>query len=142
MNLGFEHALILFIGVIITLLGCMIREKFFLAKKFKKAKNASIPSTPGNGNLTKIRALHTQLNSKELALLKANAKFEVLFHSAPIMIGSFDANGIPDLWNKECENIFGYTSEEIIGNPNALSLFYGKDADLVYDTIKKAEDSQ
>ncbi len=50
--------------------------------------------------------------------------FRKVVENMPIMFDAVDENGVVLFWNKECERITGYTSEEIVGNPNALELFY------------------
>jgi diguanylate cyclase (GGDEF)-like protein/PAS domain S-box-containing protein len=50
--------------------------------------------------------------------------FRKVVENMPIMFDAVDENGVVLFWNKECERITGYTSEEIVGNSNALELFY------------------
>lgn len=50
--------------------------------------------------------------------------FRKVVENMPIMFDAVEENGVVLFWNKECERITGYTSEEIVGNPNALELFY------------------
>ena len=40
------------------------------------------------------------------------------------MLDAFDADGNIIVWNRECEQVTGYSAEEIIGNPKALELLY------------------
>ncbi|WP_300670955.1 sensor domain-containing diguanylate cyclase [Desulfoluna sp.] len=50
--------------------------------------------------------------------------FKKVVENMPVMFDAVDENGVVLFWNKECERITGYTSAEIVGNPNALELFY------------------
>lgn len=50
--------------------------------------------------------------------------FKKVVQNMPVMFDAVDENGIVLFWNKECERVTGYTSDEIVGNPNALELFY------------------
>jgi PAS domain S-box-containing protein len=42
----------------------------------------------------------------------------------PVMLNAFDAQGLLVVWNRECERVTGYAADEVIGNPQAMSLFY------------------
>jgi len=50
--------------------------------------------------------------------------FRKVVENMPVMFDAVDENGVVLFWNKECERVTGYTSDEIVGNPNALELFY------------------
>jgi len=71
--------------------------------------------------------LKEEIRKKELtkeALRKSEEKFRTLFDIAPVLLNSFDSNGRINLWNKECEKVFGYTLEELQNTENLLALFY------------------
>ncbi|MBX2873793.1 MAG: PAS domain-containing protein, partial [Saprospiraceae bacterium] len=40
------------------------------------------------------------------------------------MLDAFDENGQILVWNRRCEEVTGYSAEEIIGNPKAFELLY------------------
>jgi len=90
---------------------------------------------PGNGNLTRIRILNTELTNKEAALLHITSRFSAVIDYAPILIGSFDKNGVIDLWNNECVKVLKYEKDEIVGNPNAMHEFYPNKK--VYNSVQK-----
>lgn len=50
--------------------------------------------------------------------------FREVVENMPIMFDAVDKNGVVLFWNKECERVTGYSSEEIVGKPNSLELFY------------------
>ncbi|CAG37444.1 sensor domain-containing diguanylate cyclase [Desulfotalea psychrophila] len=50
--------------------------------------------------------------------------FQKIVEDMPIMFDAVDENGVVLFWNRECEKVTGYSSEEIVGNPHALELFY------------------
>jgi len=49
-------------------------------------------------------------------------KFDTIINYMPVMLDAFDENGVTLFWNKECERVTGYTSEELVGNSNALEI--------------------
>ena len=50
--------------------------------------------------------------------------FRKVVENMPIMLDAVDEKGVVLFWNKECERVTGYSSEEIVGNPKTLELFY------------------
>lgn len=60
----------------------------------------------------------------EKALRESNIRFQNVLQNLPIMIDAIDENSNFVFWNAECERITGYTSDEIINNPNAIALLY------------------
>ena len=55
--------------------------------------------------------------------LKMNEeRFRSIVEDMPVLVDAMDENGIPVFWNKECERVTGYYSEEIVGNPAAAEM--------------------
>lgn len=66
-------------------------------------------------------------------------QLEQLLHEMPVLLDAFDARGHFVFWNRECERVTGYTSREILNNPDALPLLY---PDPVYlaDQLARCQD--
>ena len=60
----------------------------------------------------------------QLECHELSCRFELVVDAMPVMLDAFDENGIIVNWNRECERVTGYSSEEIVGNPKALELLY------------------
>ncbi len=65
----------------------------------------------------------------EQKVLDSETRFRMIYKNAPIMIDSFDAEGNCVLWNDRCEQMLGYSFEEIQSMPDVLSALY-PDKDL------------
>jgi len=52
------------------------------------------------------------------------AQYQVLFHDAPVLINAFGPDGKCTLWNKACQQRFGWTLEEINRHDEPIALFY------------------
>lgn len=90
--------------------------------------------------LVRIGELNDHLAEKEQSLLKADAKFRALFEHAPVLINSFNVDRKPDLWNKECERVLGYTKKELEKVDDVMKLFYDSDdVPFVWKDIKQAK---
>ena len=60
----------------------------------------------------------------QLECHELSCRFEMVVDSMPVMLDAFDENGTIVSWNKECERVTGYSSKEIVGNPEALEMLY------------------
>jgi len=54
----------------------------------------------------------------------ASEAFLRVVQSMPVLFDAFDEQGRIVFWNRECERVTGYSSDEIVGNPDALALLY------------------
>ncbi|MBF0368645.1 MAG: PAS domain S-box protein [Magnetococcales bacterium] len=77
----------------------------------------------------------------EAALVESEERLRTVLENMPIMLDAFDDDGRIIVWNNACEQLTGYDSQEVIGNPNMLEKFY-PDPDYrtrVIDSIRKKE---
>jgi PAS domain S-box-containing protein len=65
----------------------------------------------------------------EGAVRESEARLRAIIEHMPVMIDAFDSGANIVAWNRECERVTGYSTAEIIGNPEALQLLYPSDAD-------------
>ncbi len=56
----------------------------------------------------------------ESALRENEARLRHIVQSMPVMLNAFDENYMLIAWNSECENILGYSADEIVGNPEGV----------------------
>ncbi len=68
-------------------------------------------------DIAERKRIEKQLKESEERLLQ-------VIRNLPIMIVAFDKNFNFVLWNRECERVTGYCTEEIVGNPKARELLY------------------
>ncbi len=60
----------------------------------------------------------------QLECHELSCRFEKVVGEMPVMMDALDENGAIISWNKECERVTGYSTEEIVGNPKALEILY------------------
>lgn len=66
----------------------------------------------------------TQELQNKRQLETSELKMRMAVQNVPVMLDAFDEQGNIVVWNKECEQVTGYSAEEIIGNPNAIEILY------------------
>jgi two-component system cell cycle sensor histidine kinase/response regulator CckA len=59
----------------------------------------------------------TKYKRVENALRDINEKFQAIVHSSPMAIIALDLAGNVTMWNREAEEIYGWTEEEVLGKP-------------------------
>lgn len=91
-------------------------------------------------NILNVFALRTGMELERLrletALREREERLQQVVENMPVLMDAFDENGLITVWNKECERVTGYTAEEVIGNPHAMSMLY---PDPEYLSQKMAE---
>ncbi len=92
-------------------------------------------------NLTELRRLSNSTNKllknhlKSLDDLKlSEQKFRIVVENAPVFICGFNPDGLVKLWNKQCEEHFNYSAENILNKPLPLEELYHPDS---IDAIKE-----
>ncbi|MFW5829892.1 MAG: PAS domain S-box protein, partial [Planctomycetota bacterium] len=58
------------------------------------------------------------------ALQRSEERFRLLAEHMPVMIDAIDASGRISFWNRTCEQVTGYSRDEIRSHPDPLSLLY------------------
>ena len=72
----------------------------------------------------KLYIAKEKAEKNEKVLRKSENRFSLVAQNMPIMMDAFDEKGNIIFWNKECENVTGFSSEEVINNPDVLLMLY------------------
>jgi PAS domain S-box-containing protein len=62
----------------------------------------------------------TEQVERERALETTNQRLESLFEATPLTVMEIDREGTVTRWNDEAENMFGWSREEVLGEPNPI----------------------
>ena len=63
----------------------------------------------------------TEAQSTWNRLRHSEQKFRMVAEKLPVLLFAYDSNHVPVFWNSECERVTGYSTDEIVGNPHAVS---------------------
>ena len=74
--------------------------------------------------MAELEASGSELKRTKAALQASEDRFRQIVNDMPVMVDAFDDNFITCFWNHECERVTGYSADEIIGNPDAVTLLY------------------
>src|SRR5262249_51071204 len=88
------------------------------------------------GDQSRVRSTNSTMNGFEQSRYHS-----AIIESSGDAIYSRDVNGVIQDWNKAAEEIFGYTAEEIIGQPATLIIppdYLGEELDI-FDRICRGE---
>ncbi|MDM8515416.1 two-component regulator propeller domain-containing protein [Desulfobacterales bacterium HSG16] len=85
--------------------------------------------------------LEIQVAERTLELQESEERFRTIFENVPVMIDSIDDTGQCMLWNRQCEEILGYSEQEIKNCDDPFSLFFPDSAsrDQVLFDIAKSD---
>ncbi len=79
------------------------------------------------GQIVEIQAVGRDITRQRLmeeAVREREASLRRIVENLPVMVDALDENGVTVMWNRECERVTGYSAEEIVGNPDGMSLLY------------------
>lgn len=66
----------------------------------------------------------TARRQAECDLHASEQRLRTIIQYMPVMMDAFDDQQLIAAWNRECERVTGYLAEEVIGNPDALTMMY------------------
>ena len=91
--------------------------------------------------VAELESLTAELQEAETVLRYSEERFRTICEHAPVMIDSFDESGHCTLWNRQCEQILGWTRAEIVELEDPMSVFYPDpdEHDRVLDAIQHAD---
>lgn len=52
------------------------------------------------------------------------SELRLVLAGLPVLVSAVDRDGLFAFWNRECERVTGYTSQEVVGNANVFDLLY------------------
>jgi len=94
------------------------------------------------------RALHGREMEKahkkaENAIKQSEERLRMVVENMPVMLDAFDEKGNIIVWNSECEEVTGFSSDEIIGNLGASGLLYPDEKmnKYIHSMLKKYENN-
>jgi two-component system, sporulation sensor kinase E len=79
------------------------------------------------GRIVEIQAVGRNVTRQRLmeeVMREQGVNLRQIVENLPVMVDALDENGVVVMWNRECERVTGYTAEEMVGNPNGMSLLY------------------
>ncbi len=82
-------------------------------------------ASSGVGAITwsRIRRLRAERAAAQ-AVQESEERLRQVVQNMPVMMDAFDAEGRLLVWNRECEQVTGYSAEEMLGDPHALARLY------------------
>ncbi|MGB3693782.1 MAG: PAS domain S-box protein [Spirulinaceae cyanobacterium] len=84
-------------------------------------------SLDNSGQLESVLSLIldvTERQKGEIALKQQEQKLRSVIENMPVMMDAIDEEGNFIVWNKECERVTGFSAQEIVNQPDALTKLY------------------
>lgn len=75
-------------------------------------------------DISQRKRLEQERADAEKRLREQWERMEQLIDTMPVMMNAVDGQGKIVVWNRECARVTGYSSDEIVGNPEAFRLFF------------------
>jgi len=66
----------------------------------------------------------TVLKEAERALRQSESRLRAVVEHMPVLMVAVDEEGTTAAWNRQCEEVTGYSRDEIVGNPRAIECLY------------------
>jgi two-component system, sporulation sensor kinase E len=80
-----------------------------------------------DGQIVEIQAVGRDVTRQRLmeeVMREQGVSLRQMVENLPVMVDALDENGMFVMWNRECERVTGYTAEEMVGNPEGMSVLY------------------
>ena len=107
-------------------------------------KEAQVQTTDGRWHVMRIMPYRTldnvidgivitfndisPLKQMEASLRESRERMRELLDDMPVMLAATDKDRTIVFWNRECERVTGWKSEEVVGNPDSTKLYYPNEA--------------
>ena len=95
----------------------------FLVVLFPKALALPSPEQMKEANQLLEKEI-TERQEWEIALKQQEQKLRSVIENMPVMMDAIDESGKFIVWNRECERVTGYSSQEIVNQSDALTKLY------------------
>jgi|GEM_PF-7067418 len=73
----------------------------------------------------RVQERTVELAAANIELRKSEERLRQIVQNMPVMLIAFNAQAnLIAAWNRECERVTGYRAEEVVGNPQAITMLY------------------
>lgn len=98
-------------------------ETSFVANQEIATETRKIPIMEGERVTSVLTVIHdiTQRKEAEKVLKESEERLRMVVQNMPVMMDAFDEKGTLIVWNRESERVTGYSADEMVHKPDALS---------------------